>query len=152
LLVRQDGQIVAKPDAQSAEFNFGDGYVECFPLSFGDLVTAWRSTGVPNIEMYVHVTGAAFPQGDLSALPDGPTAQERDENRARVVVEVLGADGSLASAMIETVNGYSYTPLAAVQAARLVLAGEYRPGFQTPATVFGPGFATSIPGTRIIDL
>ncbi|RRN63881.1 trans-acting enoyl reductase family protein [Caulobacter sp. 602-1] len=152
LLVRQDGKIVAKPDAASAEFNFGEGYVECFPLSFGDLVTAWRSTSVPNIEMFVHVTGAAFPQGDLSSLPDGPSAQERDENRARVVVEVLGADGSLASAMIETVNGYSYTPLAAAQAALRVLGGEYRAGFQTPATVFGPDFAASIPGTRIIDL
>jgi len=152
LLVRQDGEIVTRPDAQSAEFNFGEGYVECFPLSFGDLVTAWRSTGVPNIEMFVHVTGEAFPQGDLSTLPDGPTAQERDENRAKVVVEVLGADGSLASAMIETVNGYSYTPLAAAEAARRVLAGEHHSGFQTPATVFGPDFATSIPGTQIIDL
>lgn len=54
--------------------------------------------------------------------------------------------------MIETVNGYSYTPLAAAEAARRVLAGEHHSGFQTPATVFGPDFATSIPGTQIIDL
>ena len=151
LLVRENGQITPKPDAQPAEFNFGEGYVECFPLSFGDLVTAWRSTGVPNIEMFVHVTGAAFPQGDLSALPDGPSQEERDANRARAIVEVLGADGSLASAMIETVNGYSYTPLAAAQAARRILGGDHRPGFQTPATVFGADFAATIPGTVITD-
>jgi hypothetical protein len=40
------------------------------------------------------------------------------------VVEVTGADGSIACALIDTLNGYSYTPLAAVEPARRVLAGE----------------------------
>lgn len=152
LLARVNGEIVAVPHAKTAEFNFGDGYVECYPLSFGDLITAWHSTGVPNIEMFVHVTGAAFPEGDLSTLPDGPSEAEKSANRAMVVAEVLGEDGSLASSMIETVNGYTYTPLAAVEAARRVLAGEFTVGFTTPAMVFGSDFATSIADSRIIDL
>ena len=53
--------------------------------------------------------------------------------------------------MIETVNGYSYTPLAAVEAARRVLEGERRTGFETPARVFGGGFAETIEGTTITD-
>jgi short subunit dehydrogenase-like uncharacterized protein len=152
LLARSDGMIVSTPDAKPAEFNFGDGYVECAPLSFGDLVTAWRSTGIPNIEMFVHVTGAAFPEGDLLLLPDGPSEEERAATRAKAVAEVTGADGSIACALIDTVNGYSYTPLAAVEAARRVLAGEFRAGFQTPATLFGSSFATTIADTRITDL
>ncbi len=152
LLARVDGEIVAVPDAKTAEFNFGNGYVECYPLSFGDLITAWHSTQVPNIEMFVHVTGAAFPEGDLSALPDGPSEAEKTANRAVVVADVLGEDGSLASSMIDTVNGYTYMPLAAIEAARRVLAGEFRPGFTTPAMVFGSDFAGSIADTRIIDL
>jgi hypothetical protein len=63
-------------------------------LSFGDLVTAWHSTGIPNIEMFVHVTGDAFPEGDLSMLPDGLSEEERAANRAKVVTEVTGANGS----------------------------------------------------------
>ncbi|MGA0530324.1 hypothetical protein [Hansschlegelia sp. KR7-227] len=82
LRVRTDGKIVSAPAAQPATFDFGDGPVDCAPLSFGDLVTAWRSTGIPNIEMFVHVAGMAFPEGDLSALPDGPTAEERAAHRA----------------------------------------------------------------------
>ena len=152
LLARVDGEIVAVPDAKTAEFNFGNGYVECYPLSFGDLITAWHSTQVPNIEMFVHVTGAAFPEGDLSALPDGPSEAEKTANRAMVVADVLGEDGSFASSMIDTVNGYTYTPLAAIEAARRVLAGEFRRGFTTPAMVFGSDFAGSIADTRIIDL
>jgi len=152
LLARVDGAIVATPEAKPAEFDFGEGYVECFPLSFGDLVTAWHSTRIPNIEMFVHVKNAAFPEGDLSQLPDGPTEDERASNRAMVVAEVTGANGHIACSMIETINGYSYTPLAAVEAARRVLTGEFEPGFTTPATLFGSAFATTIADTRIIDL
>jgi hypothetical protein len=54
--------------------------------------------------------------------------------------------------VIETINGYSYTPLAAIEAARRVLRGERGAGFQTPVTVFGMEFAKSIAGTTITDL
>lgn len=147
LLERANGILMTKEDTQPGWFDFGDGPVACAPLSFGDLVTAWHSTGIPDIEMFVHVTGDAFPQGDLSLLPEGPGQDERDANRARAVAEVTGADGRVHRAVIGTVNGYSYTPLAATEAARRVLNGDSFPGFQTPAIVFGSEFALSIPGT-----
>ncbi|MCF4997226.1 hypothetical protein GIW70_06550 [Pseudomonas syringae] len=152
LLARVDGELVEAPDALARYFDFGDGPVLCAPLSFGDLITGWHSTGIPNIEMFVHIAGDAFPEGDLSALPDGPTAEERDAHRARAVAEVTGADGSVSRSIIETVNGYTYTPLAAIEAARHVLDGKRRPGYATPARVFGGDFAMSIPGTVIRDL
>jgi short subunit dehydrogenase-like uncharacterized protein len=152
ILARVDGKLVSRPDTPSALFDFGDGPVDCFPLSFGDLVTAWHATGVRNIAMYVHVTGDGFPEGDLSLLPDGPTAEQRDAHGAAAVVEVISADGSVTRAIIETINGYSYTPLAAVEAARRVLEGDSRPGFQTPASVFGQGFAETIEGTSVTHL
>lgn len=102
--------------------------------------------------MYVHVSGDAFPSGDLSLLPDGPSPEERAGNVARAVVEVTGAGGDVHHAVIETVNGYSFTPLAAVAAAKRVLTGVSQPVFQTPAKVFGADFALSIPGTRIFTL
>ncbi len=89
--------------------------------------------------VYVHIAGDAFPEGDLSQLSDGPTLEQRKANRARAVVEVTGLGGSVTRSVIETVNGYSYTPLAAVEAARRVLNGERQPGFATPARVFREG-------------
>lgn len=151
LLARVDGQLVATPDAEPRHFDFGDGPVVCVPLSFGDLVTGWHSTGIPDIAMYVHISGDAFPEGDLSLLPDGPSAEQRAAHRARAVAEVSGVNGSAARSVIETVNGYSYTPLVAVEAARRVLAGERRPGFETPARVLGIEFARSIAGTTVTD-
>ncbi|WP_026083213.1 saccharopine dehydrogenase family protein [Pseudomonas tolaasii] len=151
VMARVDGELVATPDAPLQHLDFGDGLALCAPLSFGDLVSAWHSSAIPNIAMFVHVTGEAFPEGDLSLLPDGPTQTQRDAHRARAVAEVTGADGTVARSVIETVNGYSYTPLAAVEAARRVLSGERRAGFETPAKLFGVGFAQTIAGTRTID-
>lgn len=151
VMARIDGQLVATPDAQPQHLDFGDGPALCAPLSFGDLVTAWHSSAIPNIAMFVHITGEAFPEGDLSMLPDGPTQAQRDAHRARAVAEVTGVDGTVARSVIETVNGYSYTPLAAVEAARRVLGGERQAGFQTPAKLFGVGFAQTVAGTQITD-
>ncbi len=152
LMVRVDGALIATADAQPRSFDFGAGRAECAPLSFGDLVTAWHSTGIRDIAMFVSITGDAFPEGDLTQLPDGPSAEQREAHPARAVAEVTGADGSVARSVIETLNGYTYTPLAAVEAARRVLAGERRMGFATPAQVFGSGFAETIAGTTITDL
>lgn len=146
---RVGGALVPAPGAGPEPFDFGKGPVSCAPLSFGDLVTAWHSTRIPDIAMFVNITGSAFPAGDLSKLPDGPSAAERDAQAARAVVEVDDESGATTRAVIETVNGYSYTPLAAIEAARRVQGGEHRPGFETPARLFGAGFAESIAGTRI---
>lgn len=151
VMTRIDGQLLATPDAQPQHLDFGDGPTLCAPLSFGDLVTAWHSSAIPNIAMFVHISGEAFPEGDLALLPDGPTQAQRDAHRARAVAEVTGADGSVVRSVIETINGYSYTPLVAVEAARRVLGGERRDGFETPAKLFGVGFAQTIAGTQIID-
>jgi short subunit dehydrogenase-like uncharacterized protein len=151
LLVRADGVIVAKPDAVPERFDFGAGPVDSVPLSFGDLITAWKSTGIPNISMFVNMKENVLPAG-VAAMAEGPSLEERSANRASVVAEVMGIDGTVVRARMDTVNGYSYTPLAAVEALRLLVAGQVKPGFQTPATVFGAGFAISIADTRIIDM
>lgn len=151
VLTHVEGQLVPAPHQPPREFDFGAGPKLCVPLSFGDLVTGWHSTGIRNIAMYVHVPDDAFPEGDLSQLPEGPSEEQRLQHRAFAVAEVTGAGGTVARSVIETVNGYTYTPLAAVEAARRVLNGERRAGFGTPAQQFGVGFAETIAGTTITD-
>lgn len=101
------------------------------------------------METFVHVSGSAFPEGELSGMPDGPTGAEREASRYQASASVIGADGHTVRAILDTVNGYSFTPLAAAEAARRVICGEVRPGFQTPAGLFGAGFAETIADTRI---
>jgi short subunit dehydrogenase-like uncharacterized protein len=151
-LARVDGELVAIAADGIRKFDFGKGAVDCFPVTLPDLVTIWRATGVPDVETFVHVTGDGFPQGDLSTLPDGPNEEERLANRYQASVEVTGADGRVTHSILDTVNGYTFTAMAAAEGGRRVLGGEFRPGFQTPAALFGNGFAQTIADTSINDV
>lgn len=148
-LMRRGGELVPRDPGELRDFDFGNGASSCFPVTLPDLITIARQSGVADIETYVHVSGPAFPEEGIEALPDGPSDQERADNRYHAAVEVMDADGSTAYAVLDTVNGYTFTPLAAIEAARRVLAGEVRAGFQTPVDIFGSGFAESIADTRI---
>ncbi|WP_274864388.1 saccharopine dehydrogenase family protein [Serratia marcescens] len=148
-LIRRNGQLMESESGELQEFDFGKGPKACFPVTLPDLITVWKATGIPDIKTFVHVSGEGFPQGHLADLPDGPTAQEREASRYQAVAEVLNADGETLYMLLDTVNGYSFTALAAAEAGRRVLAGECRPGFQTPATLFGKHFAETIADTRI---
>lgn len=145
-----NGELLSRVTPDLRDFDFGQGPRPSFPATLPDLVTIQHATGVRNIETYVHVTAGAFPDAG-KAETAGPSAAERDANRYRAVVEVTGADGSMVRSLLETVNGYSFTALAAAEAARRVLHGEVRPGFQTPAMLFGSDFAETIADTCIID-
>ncbi|NKL57171.1 saccharopine dehydrogenase family protein [Rhizobium leguminosarum] len=151
-LARIDGRLVSAPAQGIRKFDFGKGGVDCFPVTLPDLITIWLSTGVPDVETYVHVTGDGFPQGDVSLLPDGPSEEHRLANRYQAVVEVIDAEGDVSRSLLDTVNGYTFIAMAAAEAGRRVLAGEVRPGFQTPAVLFGSGFAQTIADTTIIDI
>jgi short subunit dehydrogenase-like uncharacterized protein len=151
-LHRVDGALVSRNPEMVRDFDFGSGPATSFPVTLPDLMTIWRATDIPNIETFVHVTGGAFSEGDFAAMPDGPTLAERVANRYRAAVEVTGKDGEVAHSILDTVNGYTFTAIASAEAARRVLGGEVSPGFQTPAALFGDGFAETIADTKIFDL
>jgi short subunit dehydrogenase-like uncharacterized protein len=150
-LIRRNGQLIPQDPTELRTFDFGKGPRECFPVTLPDLITLGRATNIPDIATFVHITGAGFPQGDLSVLPDGPTGKERDDNRYQAVAEVVSVEGQTVRMLLDTVNGYSFTAMAAAEAGRRVMTGELRPGFQTPAELFGKGFAESIADTQITE-
>ncbi|CAN5782022.1 saccharopine dehydrogenase NADP-binding domain-containing protein [soil metagenome] len=151
-LERIGGILVSRDPHESREFDFGGGPVACTPATLPDLVTIWHATAIPNIETFVYVSGDAFPTGELSDLPEGPSPQQREANRYQASVEITAADGSTVRSTLDTVNGYTFTTMAAAEVARRVLAGEHRPGFHTPAQLFGTGFAETIADTRVFDI
>jgi short subunit dehydrogenase-like uncharacterized protein len=150
-LHRVDGTLAPRDPNALRFFDFGHGEVACAPVTLPDLITIWRSAHIPNIETYVHASGDAFPDGDPAGMEDGPSAEQREADRYQAVAEVEGEDQVVRS-LLDTVNGYTFTPLAAAHATRRVLAGQLRPGFHTPAEIFGVGFAETIADTHIIDL
>jgi short subunit dehydrogenase-like uncharacterized protein len=151
-LRRVEGTLIARDAGELRAFDFGSGPAMSFPVTLPDLITIWQATGIASIETFVHVTEGSFPDGDLAAMPDGPTIAQREANRYHAAVEVTGEDGTTVRSILDTVNGYTFTSLAAAEAARRVMGGEARAGFQTPAGLFGHGFAQTIADTTIVDL
>lgn len=174
LRVRREGILQRRP-AGSLErhFDFGAGPTRAIAMPWGDVSTAFHSTGVPDITVYFVLSGAAprllkatrllapllrkpiverFLQRRVDALPEGPSEQEREGARAFLLAEVEGADGSLARSRLETPSGYALTPVAAVEAARRVAAGQAPTGFLTPSKAFGADFVLALEGCQRRDL
>jgi short subunit dehydrogenase-like uncharacterized protein len=149
-----NGTLVGQDVNQTVDFDFddGNGPVTSFPVTLPDLLTIQRSTNVSNIRTYVHASGDSFPTRDLASLPEGPTASQREAAPYHAAVTVTSEDGGTRSAALHTINGYTLTSVASVQAAKRVLAHQAKPGFQTPAGIFGKDFVLTLPESEIKDL
>jgi short subunit dehydrogenase-like uncharacterized protein len=153
-LQRLEGKLVPQDVGNTVDFDFNNrsGRVTCFPITLPDLVTIWRANGIANIRTYVHASDLAFSTGNLASLPDGPTAEEREASPYDAAVTVTAANGTVNRAVLHTVNGYTFTACASVEAAKRVLAGQSVAGFQTPMDVFGSRFLETIAGSRMQSL
>ena len=59
-LIRKDGVLTPIPPGSKArEVDFGNGPAHVVAIPWGDLATAYRSTGIPNIETYIALPPAA---------------------------------------------------------------------------------------------
>ncbi|KAI0201726.1 hypothetical protein F4808DRAFT_423599 [Astrocystis sublimbata] len=152
-LQRHDGKLLPQDINNTNQFDFDDGLgsVSCLPVTLPDLITISKLTEAPNVRTYVRTSAGSFPTADLDAMPDGPTAEQRTMHPYHASVVVTEKNGTKRCAVLHTVNGYTFTGMASVEAAKRVLAGEVRGGFQTPAEMFGTNFVYSIPGSRIVD-
>ena len=171
--VRRDGHIVRVPAAfRTRRIAFGDGEATAITIPWGDVATAFHSTGVPNVEVYMAAPRAlrrllrwgrpllpllglpplqALLRSRIRSRPAGPTAEERARGRMFLWAEASDAGGSTVS-LLETPEAYELTVRAAIRAAGRVRQGGVAPGFQTPSRAFGPDFVLEIEGTARADL
>jgi short subunit dehydrogenase-like uncharacterized protein len=166
LLVRRDGRLVHPTDPNSTRnVVFPDGPRKVYRLTWGDLVTAFRSTGIPNIEVFAAASPAIRRQMAalvmvrpllklapvrrllaLAARP-GPSAEERARTVTHIWAEVVDDSGNRASARLRGPDaGHDWTIAAALSVVRRVLAGDAPPGFQTPAGAYGPDLVLDVEG------
>lgn len=174
LLARRGGRIVPLPVEWATRLiDFGRGPERTVALSWGDVSTAWHSTGIPDIVVYFavkpsseRVLSAAERFGWLlGAAPvrallrwavqrraPGPTDEERAAGQATLWGEVRDAGDRSAAARLRTPEGYTLTALTAVACVERVLAGQAPPGFQTPSRAYGADFILEMEGVRRDDL
>ena len=166
--VRRNGRISKVPAAwKERDVDFGDRVRHCVTLPWGDVSTAFHSTGIPDIEVYAAMPRAAarslkmarylgwiLATGPLQALlkrkirsrPAGPSDVQRRKAEALLWGEVANAAGERVSATLRTPDGYTLTALTAIRAATRLLSGDVRHGFCTPSMAFGADFILEIRG------
>ena len=172
--VRRDGRIVPVPPAwKTRTVDLGRGPVAVTTIPWGDVSTAFHSTGIPNIEVYMRMASgqrramkasrylgwllASAPaqkylKGRIQASRPGPSDEARARGESRLWGEVEDAEGRRAASRMRTPEGYTLTALAAVEIVRKVLAGGAPAGFQTPSTAYGPDWILEIPGVQREDV
>ncbi|KAF2716560.1 hypothetical protein K431DRAFT_323728 [Polychaeton citri CBS 116435] len=146
-LQRQDGELVMRESINTINFDFCNdkGGLSSFPVTLLDLIMFWKLTNVTNIRTFIPVSRNAFPSADIASQPDVPTTEQREARPHHKLLLVTRA-------VLHTVNGYAFTFMASIEAARRVWAGEYKSGFWMPASLFGQDFILSIAESELMQI
>jgi short subunit dehydrogenase-like uncharacterized protein len=171
-LVRRQGRLVERPAGETRRVRFSDGREReaLVGVPWGDLASAWRTTGAGHITILM----ASRPMARIAAVSpvlgrllgfspalrlaeravarwvEGPDESARRSGRSLLWARAEDREGRVAEAWMETAEGYRFTALAAVECARRTRASELV-GALTPAGAFGPDLALAVPGTRRTD-
>jgi short subunit dehydrogenase-like uncharacterized protein len=165
--VREDGQLRRPTGPMKTRLvDFGQGPVRATQLTWGDVFTAFHTTGIPNIEDYT-----VFPQAvasqlawmqrlrPLLALPPvrallkrgvrpGPSAARRAQTVTHVWGEARDArtGATVAARLHGPEAGVEWTVACMLAVAERVLAGDAPAGYQTPASAYGAELVMTVPG------
>ncbi len=165
--MRKDGQIV-DAISRTVALPFADRPAPALPITWGDVSTAYYSTGIPTIETYIG-TPISIKQlqqvarlrpllrwGPLQTLAKGyyartlhgPTAAQRAGDDTVVWGEVSNSAGRRVALKLRTPAAYSLTVDSAVTAVGRLLDRDLAPGAYTPSLAYGPDFVLSLQGVE----
>lgn len=166
--VRKDGRIVRVPVAwKTAEIPFPSGIRRGMTIPWGDVSSAFHTTGIPNIQVYTAMPAKQIrllrrgrwllPLSRSSLIQwigrkwikryvRGPSDSEQASGRAEFWGRVTDNEGRIAEATLITPEGYSLTAQTALEIVRKTVAGEVAAGFWTPAKAFGGAFIEQFNG------
>jgi short subunit dehydrogenase-like uncharacterized protein len=172
-MIRRDGRLVQVPPAWNVlERDFGRGYTKVVSVGWGDVSTAYYSTGIPNIETYFALPTSAisllrsmrmigplmynrFAKSMLRAAVNlflkGPQPERRKNAKAIFIGEVSDPNGQRALSKLTTPEGYTCTALTTVEIMKRILNGKFKTGFQTPSLAYGADFIMQFKGVKRED-
>lgn len=174
-IVRRNGAIEKIPNGKlTKQIKLQGGRKkEVVAIPWGDVSTAYRTTGIPNITVYNQLPKRVIDSMRMSNYfgfllklrpvknyiirkiknrPAGPNEEERTNSSTAVWGEVKNAFGANFRAMLELPEGYTLTALTALKIAQNVLKSEPPHGTHTPASVFGADFILQFDKVKRIDL
>lgn len=174
-LERRDGRLTPFPlGSKHRKIDFGNGAQTAMAIPWGDVSTAFYTTGIPNIDTWIpmsafNIRGARLMQllgpllGNssiqrlLKKLVDkkisGPDELARGRTPAYIWGEARNEKGDILTARIQTANVYSLTADGALAvASRILDQHTIAGGSWTPAGLFGAGLIETLPGSGKFEL
>lgn len=171
--IRKDGKIVKVPLAyKERQIDFGNGVKNAVTIPWGDVSTAFYSTGIKNIEVYIPISpkGAKnmrkmnwfrwlvkfkFVQNkmkqQIEKTAKGPNEEQREKLKTYLWGEARNARGEKVTANLETCNGYQLTYLAALNIGQHLLEQSKEGGAYTPSVLISNQLIFDIPGTSEVS-
>lgn len=173
-LVRRGGKLTPVPSAwHTREIDFGRGPEPATTIPWGDVSTAFHSTGIPDVEVYAAMPASMryamvisrhvgsllaspwaqrYMKSRIRSGPPGPSDAERARGKSIVWGEATDAAGKRCVSRLRGPEGYTLTSMTALAAVEHVLAGRAPAGFQTPSRAYGADFIMEIEGVTREDL
>jgi short subunit dehydrogenase-like uncharacterized protein len=169
--VRRQGRIVSVPYGYGRRrIDFGRGETRAMAVPWGDVVTAFYTTGIPNITVYARASRTQLQlAGLLNALRwvfrsrtvrrylerriEAKVSGPDDAARAAGSVFVWGEahdGGTSAWIRIRTAEAYALTVSGALGVVERLLENPAPPGSTTPARLMGSRYVLSLPGTTLL--
>lgn len=169
--IRKNGELVGVPHLSSSKtISIKDKTYRVYGIPWGDVFTAYISTGIPNIQVFTDI-----PEGQVKAMKylkpfltilkfspilklmqflvgktvRGPGEETRINVKTRVWGEVRAQSGKSISLLLECKEGYEFTIESSILAVQKVLNWKGgKGGFRTPSLAFGSDFVLEVSGSK----
>jgi short subunit dehydrogenase-like uncharacterized protein len=172
--IRENGKLKQVPDAHDVKrFDFGPTNMTAVTIPWGDVYTAFFSTGIPNIKVYMGLPEKVIKsmkwgkwlgwlmrsefvksraRAKIIAGKAGPSDDARAKATTYLVGTVTDKSGKSLTSTLQTPEGYTLTANTAVDIASKIVSGKFKAGFQTPSLAYGKDIITEVCGGQMVDL
>ncbi len=165
---RKNGKIIRVPLGQKSKWiDFGIKKLFVMSIPWGDISTAFTTTGIENIETYTGASPKVFKllrfqnlynwllrttvirnylKNKINKKAAGPSDAQRAKSKSMVWGEVTNSNSESAAARLIGPDGYTSTAHSSLIIAKKVLEGNFKPGYQTPAGCYGEDLILEVIG------
>ena len=168
--VRMAGKIIPSPLGQKGMWvDFGIKKLFVMSIPWGDISTAYFTTGIPNIETFTSISPKVYNYLKLQSLfnwllrtnlvrnyikkkinqrPAGPDDDQRSNAISLVWGQATNPAGKKITVRLNGPEGYTLTAHSSLIIVQKILNGNFVPGYQTPANAYGENLVLEIPGVK----
>jgi short subunit dehydrogenase-like uncharacterized protein len=168
--IRKNGKIIPSPLGKyGMKIDFGKKKLFVMSIPWGDISTAYFTTGIPDITSYTGISKKVYYflkfqflfnwllrtrlirnylKKKINRRPAGPPDEKRNKGISLVWGQVTNAAGKSATLRLSGPEGYTLTTHATLIIIQKIQNGNFRAGFQTPALAYGETLVMEIPGVK----